>query len=529
MLGKAPTRKLPLRGRRVAKQKTYFLTYDLACKIIPMREDEGFSRIDGLPDGGEWKPADLLANLPGMVYRCRYDEPLTMQYISQGCLELFGFEAQALLEQNPVDYRELILAEDRLRVFAAIRNAVANQLAYRLIYRIRRVDGRLLWVREEGNAVYAVDGPVAALEGIIADHSEHMAEFHLLEQRVDDRARRLSALYDILEAANDAQDPQATIARILGRVLKAIGVNAGAIHLLDDSGELMQLVAHEGLPELLLDSSSILMVPESPLAGWVARHKELLLIPRVAEDDRSNYLARHSSYDVYIGVPISVADHIYGVLSVLAHEASRFSAQEEIDLLLSVGEQIGAVVENTRLRQQAEQLLIVEERNRLARELHDSVTQSLYSVTLFAEAGRRMLAAGEAQQASGYLKDVAETGQQALKEMRLLVHRLRPSALAKEGLVSAIQHRLNAVEGRAGIATTFTVEGELNLVPAVEEALYYIAQEALNNALKHAQATEVAVSIQGDEKEISSCGSATMAGGLTPVPDRKQADLDSQA
>ena len=143
--------------------------------------------------------------------------------------------------------------------------------------------------------------------------------------------------------------------------------------------------------------------------------------------------------------------------------------------------------------------MIVEERNRLARELHDSVTQSLYSVTLFAEAGRRMIATGESEQAAGYLEEVAETGQQALKEMRLLVHRLRPSVLAEKGLVYAIQHRLNAVEGRAGIIRRFDYEVDLTLSPAMEEAIYYITQEALNNALKHAKASEVTVLLLGDE------------------------------
>ena len=480
--------------------------------------------------------AGLLANLPGMVYRCLFDESLTMQFISQGCLALTGYLPDDLIKQTPVGYRELVFAEDVPEQMEAMYLAVQYHQPYRLIYRIRTARGQELWVREEGAAVYAVDGTVEALEGVVSDHSEHMAEFKLLEQRVADRTRRLSALYDILEAANDAENPQATIVRILRRVLKAIRVDAGALHLVDNSGEYLQLVAQQGLSESLLDSSSTLTSAESPLAGWVARYGELLFIPRIGEDTRSMALAEQSSYNVYIGVPITAAGQIYGVLSVLAHEADRFSAQEEIDLLVSVGEQIGAVVENSRLRQQAEQIMIVEERNRLARELHDSVTQSLYSVMLFAEAGRRMIAAGETQQAAGYLNDMANTSQQALKEMRLLVHRLRPSVLAKEGLASAIQHRLNAVEGRAGITTRFVIEGESNLAPAVEEALYYITQEALNNALKHGQASEVTVSLKGDEKgkiELQikdngkgfDPGSASTAGGLGLTSMKERAEL----
>ena len=149
------------------------------------------------------------------------------------------------------------------------------------------------------------------------------------------------------------------------------------------------------------------------------------------------------------------------------------------------------VVENARLRQQAEQLMVLEERNRLARELHDSVTQSLYSVTLFAEAGRALTHQGEAVRAGSYFTDILETGRQALKEMRLLVHRLRPSLLEKEGLVRALQHRLNAVEGRAGIKNQLIVEMPIELSSEIEECLYHICHEALNNAIKHAVAAEV--------------------------------------
>ncbi|HSH04573.1 MAG TPA: sensor histidine kinase [Anaerolineae bacterium] len=146
--------------------------------------------------------------------------------------------------------------------------------------------------------------------------------------------------------------------------------------------------------------------------------------------------------------------------------------------------------------------LLAAERNRLARELHDSVTQSLYSLTLFAEAGRRMAVAGDEGEVIHFFTRVQETGQQALKEMRLLVHRLRPSVLAQKGLVGALQHRLNAVEGRAGVQHQLVVRGDIVVRPKVEEAIYYIVQEALNNGLKHARALVVEVGLEMVDKHI---------------------------
>lgn len=137
----------------------------------------------------------------------------------------------------------------------------------------------------------------------------------------------------------------------------------------------------------------------------------------------------------------------------------------------------------------------LEERQRLARELHDSVTQSLYSLTLLAEAGRRLALAGDLERVTQHVGRLGETAQQALKEMRLLVYQLRPLALEAEGLAGALQHRLDAVEKRGGLQARLVVEGLLDLPAAVEEALFRIAEEALNNALKHAAATAVTVTL----------------------------------
>ncbi len=145
------------------------------------------------------------------------------------------------------------------------------------------------------------------------------------------------------------------------------------------------------------------------------------------------------------------------------------------------------------LQEQAEQLAVLAERQRLARELHDSVTQSLYSVTLYANAAALALGAGKIDVTAGYLQELQETAQEGMRDMRLLIFQLHPPVLETEGLVAALQARLAAVEGRAGMQTEFRVEGERRLPIAIESDLYWIAQEALNNVRKHAAARHVAV------------------------------------
>ena len=112
--------------------------------------------------------------------------------------------------------------------------------------------------------------------------------------------------------------------------------------------------------------------------------------------------------------------------------------------------QVVLVAELRLLRDKAEEVAVLEERQRLSRELHDSVTQALYGIALYAEAGGRALADGDIGPAASNLREIGETTQEALSEMRLLLFELRPPVLQEQGLAAALRSRLQAVESRAG-------------------------------------------------------------------------------
>ena len=121
--------------------------------------------------------------------------------------------------------------------------------------------------------------------------------------------------------------------------------------------------------------------------------------------------------------------------------------------------------------------------------LHDSVTQSLYSVTLYAEAAARQVEAGNQEAVIDHLRELRDTSRDALREMRLLIYELRPPEIDRIGLAAALRSRLQAVETRGGVHAELVQEGDENLPVAAQQELYHIAREALNNSLKHAQAT----------------------------------------
>jgi signal transduction histidine kinase len=244
-----------------------------------------------------------------------------------------------------------------------------------------------------------------------------------------------------------------------------------------------------------------LKVGQEGIVGWVAATGEPLLVTDVRQEPRYYSRPQTSKTRSELTVPIKAKKAIIGVLDV---QSDRLDAFDESDLavLQSLAHQAAIAIENARLYERAQQLAIVEERNRLARELHDSATQSVYGVTMFAEAATRLLTAGQAELAADHMREVRKTAQKALQEMRLLIFELRPPILEKEGLVAALQTRLEAVEARSGLQTEFKTDGVVNLSSEIEEGLYRITQEALNNALKHAQAQKVAVHLYGDQHSV---------------------------
>ena len=176
-------------------------------------------------------------------------------------------------------------------------------------------------------------------------------------------------------------------------------------------------------------------------------------------------------------------------------QATQFRAQAaSLNQLLDVHERV-VQQQSDRIAQMVAEAAVAEERNRLARDLHDSVTQALYSQTLYAEAAIRQLDGGNQERAADHLRQLKETAERALREMRLLIFELRPSALDSAGLVAALQARLEAVEARTGVETAVTAPNDLHLTPETETGLYWIAQEALNNILKHAQANKIEIQL----------------------------------
>jgi signal transduction histidine kinase len=184
---------------------------------------------------------------------------------------------------------------------------------------------------------------------------------------------------------------------------------------------------------------------------------------------------------------------IITVVLLIENTLNSQAAKEQIEKLLL--ELKAANLQITALAEQAEEMAVLEERNRLARELHDSVAQTLYGLNLRSEAALRKWRDGITDGMADYLDDFQQSTQRTLQETRLLIHELRPDTLRENGLKIALMKRLENVERRSGVELILRMDEVENMPTKLEFALYQIAVEALNNTLKHARANQVAINL----------------------------------
>lgn len=173
--------------------------------------------------------------------------------------------------------------------------------------------------------------------------------------------------------------------------------------------------------------------------------------------------------------------------------------QDEIIRLTTIANQISTLIDSTRRRQFA---IALTERQRLLRDLHDSVSQKLYGLVALTEAAQAGIEAGSQIAPLQVLTRIGENARQAVKEMRLFLYEMQPIDL-KDGLVSSLHHRLAAVEGRADIKAGLVADENIQLSKDTEIAIYYIAQEALNNILRHAHARNVSVILKQTRQNVT--------------------------
>jgi signal transduction histidine kinase len=348
---------------------------------------------------------------------------------------------------------------------------------------------------EIGALAQAFNSMTAQLRELINSLENRVEErTHALQKAnraLEQRALQLQTSAQVGREITSILDIDVLLPRVVEMIREAFGYYHVQVFLLDRDANRLVLRAssdHRSLEHHRLDLSV------ASINARVAQTGEAVLVNDVRRDPDFLPDSQLPETRSELAIPLRLGNQVIGTLDVHDRRVGAFG-QQDLVAIQSLGDQIVVAIENAHLYDQSRELAVLEERTRLARDLHDSVTQSLYSLVLLTEGWRRLLIAGSGSQIEEYLGRIGEIAQQALREMRLLIHELRPPMLEQEGFVGAVRKRLDAIEQRVGIEARLVMDDLVDLPPSLEEGLYWITQEALNNALKHASARRETVRI----------------------------------
>jgi|GEM_PF-1826000 len=322
---------------------------------------------------------------------------------------------------------------------------------------------------------------------------ERTAELEERTLEAEQQRTEIEALYLADEELHRYLHMDQVLDALLGTAVEILQADKGVLMVWAPEHEQLVTQATVGFsPETV---SRMSFVPLEGLGGYVVDTGEPVIIEDSASDSPTDlHIYEAEGIHSFMMVPIKISGEIFGLFSAAYLKTHRFTDQEQ-RLLIALAQRAALAIENARLYEQSQELASIQERNRIARDLHDSVTQSLFGVNMYADAAEHFLASEEVDAAADNLTKLRRTARDALGQMRLLIYRLRPPILEEEGLAAALEARLETVETRAGLKTKLELTGMEELPKDVENELYSIAIEALNNTLKHANAERVSVSL----------------------------------
>ncbi|KXA38713.1 histidine kinase [Staphylococcus lugdunensis] len=302
---------------------------------------------------------------------------------------------------------------------------------------------------------------------------------------------RLALLKEIAEFLNEETEMYSMMNGALHYLLQGSQFTTGWIFFIDDSGH-HELVADSDLPGALQREQCQFMHEGSCWCVRAYHNHKLTKASNIINCSRINLAAQAYSDETedithHATVPLKSGDEQFGLLNVAAPHKHTYS-DDDLELLESVAFQIGSAIKRILLTNKEKERARVNERNRLARDLHDSVNQMLFSLKITAHAAQGMTTDQSAQKAFQTIEDISQS---AVNEMRSLIWQLKPVGL-EQGLVHALYHYSELLQ----INLNVSVDGLIKLPNTIEENIYRIAQEAMNNVKKHANTEDVDVTIK---------------------------------
>jgi signal transduction histidine kinase len=309
----------------------------------------------------------------------------------------------------------------------------------------------------------------------------------------DDRANAaLAAMSDAVLAIAAERSFDRVLQRIVHVARELVGARYAALGIPEGDGKFAQFVT-SGMSEELVAAMGPLPRTHG-LLGAMLESEEPYRTDDVRRDPRFRgwWPSAHPQMASFLGVPIVSRGGILGAFYLTDKEGAPAFGEGDERLIEMLAAHAAIAIENARLYERSRELSVVEERNRLARDLHDSVVQKLFGVVLAAQSAATLLDRSPAG-AREQVERVQGLAQDAIGELRSLVFQLRPAAIETEGLAAALGKHVEVLRRVHRLRVDLDVSGSARLRPGIDEELFKIAQEALQNALKHAAAERLEV------------------------------------
>jgi signal transduction histidine kinase len=363
-------------------------------------------------------------------------------------------------------------------------------------YRMLMPDGRLKYIRVLGRAIDS-PSPGATYAGALMD----VTEAKLAEDALRASEQLSRGQVEALKGALDALATEALPDRLVGHILQAIaeqfGAHGSSAWCRDDTSGMVGL-------EFCFEDGRVVTRDDAQFAGmdlWLPMEdlwprpetfgtskpspiEDTLEVPAFPLRDRLLSMG----YTTVLLIPISVGGRVEGAIG-LRFKQKRTFRPEEMELAQALANQAMLIIRFTRLSTQSRQAAVVAERNRIARDIHDTLAQGVIGVIVQLEAAEDATARGFAREAHEHLARARDLARDSLNEARRSVHALRPGALDRVGLSDALAKLFEKMTRGTGLQSEFSVVGEqIALPPEWEENLFRVGQEILTNALRHASA-----------------------------------------
>ncbi len=321
----------------------------------------------------------------------------------------------------------------------------------------------------------------------------------LVEQHVEDIEQKdhtLEIVYDVAASINSSRDLDELLTRFLSTLTNVVNARAAVVRLITEDGQ-MRLVSSLGLDEELMQKEQLLP-SEQCLCGSAYRRDEVCY-QKISNCDKIIGRAFFDSDDIgMIAVPLQYRDKTLGVYNLFVEDGKLPNPEDMTILLTNIGRHLGMAIDKARTDNESKRLSIMEERTRLAHELHDSLAQTLASLRFQVRVLDETLRRGQEPEIWFELEKIENNLDEAYAELRELITHFR-APIDKRGLIPAVEHLVDRFRNRSNISIFLQKEWNvLQLSASIEMQALRIIQESLNNICKHSQAQTVRVFMRSD-------------------------------